>query len=274
MFFILSKVLSFLIQPLAWVVALLGLSLILLSKVRPNPLEDGNGARNQRLGLRLGFTALFFLFIAGWQGPAELALRQLETVYPSVADKGAELDHYAGLIILGGALDSGRLWTRPGQIALNSAAERMTASVSLLQQHPQFKIIFTGGEGELFGVGPKEADRAKLFFDSLMVPSDHVVYEALSRNTHENAVFSAQIPGVDTHQPWLLVTSAFHMPRSMAIFQRAGWNVTAYPVDYRAPEDIDWMSFELSGEKSAAKNWQLFLHEAFGLIAYRLTGKI
>jgi uncharacterized SAM-binding protein YcdF (DUF218 family) len=274
MFFILSKVLSFLIQPLAWVVALLGLSLILLSKVRPNPLEDGDGARNQRLGLRLGFTALFFLFIAGWQGPAELALRQLETVYPSVADKGAELDHYAGLIILGGALDSGRLWTRPGQIALNSAAERMTASVSLLQQHPQFKIIFTGGEGELFGVGPKEADRAKLFFDSLMVPSDHVVYEALSRNTHENAVFSAQIPGVDTHQPWLLVTSAFHMPRSMAIFQRAGWNVTAYPVDYRAPEDIDWMSFELSGEKSAAKNWQLFLHEAFGLIAYRLTGKI
>jgi uncharacterized SAM-binding protein YcdF (DUF218 family) len=273
-FYILSKVLAFIVQPLAWVLGLLACALILLSRVRANPLEGSAGLKRQKRGLCLGWTALIILLIAGWQGPAEFALSQLENVYPSIAHQDKELDHYAGFVILGGALDSGRLWTRPGQIELNSAAERMTAAVTLIQRHPQFKVIFTGGEGELFGVGPKEAERAKLFFESLSIPADRVLYEGLSRNTHENAVMSAQISGVDIHQPWLLLTSAFHMPRSMAIFKRAGWNVTAYPVDYRAPEEIDWTGFEFSGDISAAKKWQFFLHEALGLIAYRITGKI
>lgn len=274
MFFVISKVLSFLIQPLAWALGLLLIAMLLLSHRRPHTYINGAGTRIYRLGIRLGWLAAGMLLISGWQGPAELALRQLESAYPSLADQNQTLDQYTGVIILGGGLDSGRLWTRPGQIELNSAAERMTAGVSLIQHHPQFKMIFTGGEGELFGVGPKEAERAKLFFDSLSVPSDRIMYESVSRNTHENALLSAQLHGVDPHQPWLLLTSAFHMPRSMAIFKKAGWNVTAYPVDFRAPEEIDWTRFELSGDGSAAMKWQLFLHEVLGLVAYRLTGKI
>lgn len=96
-------------------------------------------------------------------------------------------------------------------------------------------------------------------------------YEAASRNTYENAVLTAQLPGVDPTQRWLLITSATHMPRSMATFAKAGWNVTAYPVDFHTGDTSDWMDFSLAG---GALNWQRALHEVVGLVAYKLTGRI
>jgi uncharacterized SAM-binding protein YcdF (DUF218 family) len=98
-----------------------------------------------------------------------------------------------------------------------------------------------------------------------------VRYEAESRNTYENAVLTAKVPGVNPQDRWLLMTSAWHMPRSMATFEKAGWNVTAYPVDYRAEDVTVWTRYSLLGGVS---DWQLVLNELVGLAAYRLTGRL
>ena len=115
-----------------------------------------------------------------------------------------------------------------------------------------------------------EAERAKLFFDSMGVPPQRVMYESASHTTYENAILSAKVPGVDPTQRWLLLTSAFHMPRAMALFRKAGWNVTPYPVDFRTSNDTPWASYSLAG---GADKWHLVLHELAGLLAYRLAGR-
>jgi uncharacterized SAM-binding protein YcdF (DUF218 family) len=76
---------------------------------------------------------------------------------------------------------------------------------------------------------------------------------------------------MDIQQPWLLVTSAWHMPRSMATFEKAGWNVSAYPVDFRTGASTPWSRYDLL---ASADHWGLLLHEILGLAAYRISGRM
>jgi len=155
-------------------------------------------------------------------------------------------------------------------VALNDAAERMTMPVSMLQQHAHLKLLFTGGEGALHTTGEPEAAQAEAFFISLGLPPARMQFEAASRSTYENAINSAKLNGVDKSLPWLLVTSAWHMPRAMATFQKAGWNVTPFPVDFRTGVYTPWFQYSLA---LGALRWQLALHEWVGLFAYRALGK-
>jgi len=183
----------------------------------------------------------------------------------------ADLRSYVGVVVLGGATESGAVQQAHVQPLLNGAAERMTAPVAMLLRHPHLRVVFTGGEGALFGSGPSEAERAKVFFDSMGLTGSKVEYESVSRNTFENAVLTAQMPGIDKTQRWLLVTSAFHMPRSMATFEKAGWNVTSYPVDFLTGADTPWTNFSFSG---GAGRWELAAHELVGLVGYRIRGRL
>ena len=188
--------------------------------------------------------ALALLLLLGWEPLPDAALRQLEAQYPATsADQ--DWSAYAGVIVLGGALEPAYVWTVPGQSALNDAAERMTEVLPLLRHQPQLKVLFTGGEGELFANGLSEAERARLFFRGQGLSPDKLLLESASRTTYDNAVMSKLIPGVDATKPWLLLTSAFHMPRAMAAFQKAGWPVTAYPVDFRTGLKTPWTQYSM-----------------------------
>jgi uncharacterized SAM-binding protein YcdF (DUF218 family) len=255
--FFASKILALITQPLVWVFSLLLLSLLVLP-------------RKPRTGKWLVGTALGVLVFMAWKPLPEAIIRELESRYSEFAPD-AKLEGYVGMVVLGGGLESGRAQLAHVQPMLNDAAERMTVTVAALRYNPTLQVLFTGGEGALMGIGQTEAERAKLFFDSLGVPATQVRYESASRNTYENAVLSAQLPGVDPTQRWLLVTSAWHMPRSMATFQKAGWNVTAYPVDFRTGDSSNWLDFSMAG---GAAQWQLALHELVGLLAYKLTGRL
>lgn len=256
--FVVSKFLTFLTQPLAWALLLLMVGLMLPKRA---PI----------LGRRLCQAALAVLLLTGWVLPAETLLRHLEEQSP-LPPAQATLKGYVGVIVLGGALERSRLWVdRPGQVAFTSAAERMTVPIALLQSHPHLKLLFTGGGGDLQLQTLTESDRAKIYFDSMGVPANRVTYEAASRTTYDNAILSARLPGVDQHQPWLLLTSAYHMPRSLAVFRSAGWNVTPYPVDFRTAKTTSWSAFSL---ERGPEKWHLALHEIVGYWAYRLTGRI
>lgn len=89
------------------------------------------------------------------------------------------------------------------------------------------------------------------------------------RTTHENALFTAQLPGLDASQPWLLLTSAWHMPRAVAAFRAQGWNVTPWPADFRSSTEVDWTAYSLG---VGVQQWQLLLHEGLGLLAYWVAG--
>ena len=254
--FLASKLLAFFTQPLAWV-ALLVLASVLLINASPP------------WAFRLGATAVGLLLLLGWEPLPNAALRYLEAQYPAAA-QDQSWETQVGVIVLGGALEPAYAWTVPGQSALNDAAERMTEVAPLLQRSPHLQVLFTGGEGHLFGTGPSEAERARRFFQAQGVPSDKLLLESKSRTTFENAVLSRRVAGVDATQPWLLLTSAYHMPRSMATFQKAGWNVTAYPVDFRSGLATPWSQYSMD---QGVKRWRLALHEMLGLLAYRLAGR-
>jgi uncharacterized SAM-binding protein YcdF (DUF218 family) len=251
-----AKFLNLFTQPLTWVVALLVASLLL--------------DRWPALARKLVGTALALLLLMGWQPLPQWLIRQLEIQYAEISFN-ANLQLYAGVIVLGGSTEEGYVAQAHDQPLLNDAAERMIAPIALLRHNPRLRIVFTGGEGSFLPSGPSEAERVRPFFDSMGLAGNQVTYEAVSRTTYENAVLSAQLPGINIGQRWLLVTSAWHMPRSMATFRKAGWNVTAYPVDFRTGSNTPWTEYSL---KDGARNWQLLLHECLGWLAYRATGRL
>jgi uncharacterized SAM-binding protein YcdF (DUF218 family) len=231
-------------------------------------------SRKRALGLGLGWTALALLVLLGWRPIPDALLRQLEVQYPPPAwatmSGAPEWQHYTGIVVLGGALEPAWVRAGNGQVALNGAAERMTEPVVLMRQHPRLRLLFTGGEGDWHTTGQPEAVQAREFFESLDVPVQRMQFESAARTTYENAVMSAALPGVDKSRPWLLVTSAWHMPRALATFHAAGWNVTPYPVDYRTGTHTPWTDYSMV---RSLWHWQLALHEWVGLLAYRLTGR-
>ncbi len=254
--FVAAKLLAFVTQPLAWVTCLV-LASLLLHTVRPV------------LARRLGWAGLALLVVLGWEPLPEALLRHFEAQYPPLTTD-ASLSGYAGVVVLGGALESAYVWTAPGQSALNDAAERMTEVIPLLHRNPALRVLFTGGSGELFGDELSEADRALAFFRGQGVPLSSLLFESASRTTYENALLGRAVPGVDAHRPWLLVTSAWHMPRAVATFRRVGWNVTACPVDFRTGHATPWSHY---GMDSGVTKWRIALHELVGLWAYHLTGR-
>lgn len=254
--FLISKIVALLAQPLHWVIVLLAISLA----------ARHTGKRWPRVCQTL---ALALLLLTGWQPLPDVLYRHLEQRYTEIAPD-ADLSAYDGVIVLGGALDSGFVAQAHSQPVINEAAERMTAATALARKYPRLQMVFTGGEGEFFGTGPSEAQRAATFFSSMDIAPTRFLYESASRNTYENAVFTAKMPGLDTHKRWLLLTSAWHMPRSMATFEKAGWNVTAYPVDFRTGNATPWTTYSLS---RGPEHWNMVVREYIGIAAYKLAGR-
>jgi uncharacterized SAM-binding protein YcdF (DUF218 family) len=252
--FIASKLLAFAIEPLFWVLLLLSGGLV-------------SARRRPRLGRGLTWMALLVLVASCWTSGSEVLIRALESRHPRPA--AVDVRQQVGIVVLGGALSSPDLWDSHQQVALNQQAERMTEAVALMRRYPHLRLLFTGGIANLSAAGTTEAVRARVFFEAMGVDPSRVTYEAASRNTYENALYSAGLPGVDKRQPWLLLTSAFHMPRAMGVFRKTGWNVTPWPVDYRTAAHDSWIDFSM---RNGPRLWSLALHEWLGIGAYRMAG--
>ena len=177
-------------------------------------------------------------------------------------------DPYAGMVVLGGSLGRPGVYKAHGQVPLGDAAERMTVPIELMRKFPNFELIFSGGEGRLMPTGTTEAELARVFFSEQGVDMNRVTLESQARATRENAKLVAALLGERCKQPWLLVTSAWHMPRSLAEFQAVGCNVTAYPVDFRTGEETSWTEYSMADSLMA---WQTALHEYLGMLVYGVT---
>lgn len=258
--FFASKLLLFLTHPLAWAAALMLVALVLLGRATAGSL---------RWGLRTVGLALLVLLLQGWEPLPDMLLRRLEDPYARTPS-ARELQSFDGVVVLGGALEPSYVWEGRSQFALNDAAERMVIPLTLLRENPALQLLFTGGEGDLLDEGLSEGARARIFYASLGVPLQRLLVEERSRTTYENAVLGARVPGVDPAKRWLLVTSAWHMRRSLATFQKAGWNVTPYAADFTTGTNTPWTTYSMV---RGSRKWALALHEWLGLWAYQLVGQ-
>ncbi len=189
----------------------------------------------------------------------------LENRFPRPAVLPGRVD---GIIVLGGAVDPSTT-ERRGIPTLNSNAERMTEFVRLAKRYPAARLLFSGGSGLLALHQPSftEADVARLFFEQQGLNPKRAIFEARSRNTYENVAFSKAIVKPAPGEIWLLVSSAQDMPRSVGIFRKLGWPVTAAPVAYKS----DGQHSNDLGDNLSELNQSV--HEWLGLVVYRLSGK-
>jgi uncharacterized SAM-binding protein YcdF (DUF218 family) len=260
MFFILSKVLGFFTLPSDIAVSLAALGVVLLF------------TRFARAGRRLAVLGVVLLLIAGLSPLGNALMLPLEERFPRWdAARDAAQGAPAGIIVLGGAIGP-EISAARGMPDLNESAERITATAALARQYPQARIVYSGGNARLVLTGGIEADYAIDLLESLGIARTRVVAERQSRNTVENAEFSKKLVDPKPGERWLLVTSAYHMPRAIGVFRRAGFPVEAYPVDWRTRGPIDlWLPFE--SVTAGLRRTDTAVHEWIGLVAYRLTGR-
>lgn len=266
LFFVFSKIVQFCIEPLNWIIVFVVLSLLFLSLRKPE------------LCKRFLLLALIDLILVGWLPVSEVFLRALEDATPKVNLTQMSAKDFGGIIILGGAIEGGEIAIDRGEISIGSAAERVTKAFELIRQYSEIPFIFSGFSGRLSPQGVSEADAFKQLIAEQGLPDKFAHYENQSRNTYENIVFMKPmilefgVKGAnETPIPWLLITSASHMYRSLMIFQKQGIEVIPVPVDYQTGNSLHWWSFDLM---KGAQQWNNFLHELIGLLAYRMTGKI
>jgi uncharacterized SAM-binding protein YcdF (DUF218 family) len=176
-----------------------------------------------------------------------------------------------GIIVLGGGLEASKSEAR-GQPILDDDGMRLIAGLQLARRYPTARLIFSGGTGSLFEQTSGEAPFVRKFWLDLGGPADRMSFEGKSRNTWENALFARNLAQPKPGDTWLLVTSAWHMPRSMGIFRRLGFKVIAYPVAYRTfGDDRDWWLPVNAPDRISELD--LAIREWVGLLAYRLTHK-
>jgi uncharacterized SAM-binding protein YcdF (DUF218 family) len=255
MFFLAAKTLSFIEQPLNMVALLVVISL-LARRRRP------------RWARRAAITAILLFFAIGVTAAPRAVLRALEDTYRPTS---VPLEGLAGAIVLGGSEDAGVKAEERGQVLLNGAGERLTTAARLLRQYPHYVVVHTGLSGRLDSEGMTESEMARLFLTEQGGDLSRVMFENRARDTYENALFTSQLPGIDITKRWLLVTSAVHMPRSMAAFEKLGWRVEPMPVDYQTGRTIPLWRYSIV---RGAADWQTVIHEIVGFAAYWATGRV
>lgn len=256
MFFPVSKILGFFVLPSNFVVVVGLFGVLLLA------------TRFKRTGRALMLLSLLLVAILGWSPIGNLLTIPLEERFPAwVPGKG----DIAGIVVLGGGITADVSDAR-GAPVLNEAGERLTAAATLARQYPRAKIIFSGGDAGLIRSLGVEAPWALRLLRDLGVPEDRLIAEDRARNTVENAVYSKELAMPKKGERWLLVTSAYHMPRAIGVFRRAGFEVEAYPVDWRTRGMSDALRpFPSIGD--GLRRTDTAVREWVGLLVYWLTGR-
>lgn len=253
LFFLASKVFWLLASPDSLIVLLVIATCLVVF------LASSRWAKYATLTLALIVVSISIFPVGAW------LLYPLEQHFPPPVISRVE-----GIIVLGGGIDPVTSDGRD-QLVLNDSAERLHAMTTLMTKYPHARVVYTGGSGHVLSQSLKEADWVEGYVHTLGLDPGRVKLENESRNTAENARLSFNLVQPSRDEIWLLVTSAFHLPRSVGVFCRVGWRVTPYPVDYRTHPDylarIGWdFSSNLAQLSTATREW-------LGLVAYRVTGK-
>ncbi|OKO90694.1 hypothetical protein AC629_04270 [Bradyrhizobium sp. NAS80.1] len=249
----LAKVVSFFSVPSNVIASLAVIGLVMLLLRR-------------RYGVVISAGALVAVAAGALSPLGNMLLIPLEQRFPD-ADFPAQ--RFDGLIVLGGSYDTvshGYLST----IYLEEDTEPMAVVPDLARRYPEARIIFSGGT-DPSTPGPSEAAIVKQYFISFGIASERILIEERSQTTEQNARFTADLIHPTPGARFLLVTSAYHMPRAMGAFRKAGFNVVGFPVGSRTH---GWSEFWWPANSGAdnMRRLDVAVHEWLGLLDYRLSG--
>ena len=253
--YLLQKVVWTLVQPSNLILLALALGLLALWLGRV------------RLGRGLVLAALVATLVLGFTPLASWTASLLEGVHPIPQTLPEQVD---GIVVLGGAEEIDITRAR-GQVALNDASERLLGGLSLAREYPEAHLVFTGGRSAVFEREGSAAEVAGEFYRTFGVDDSRLLLEAESRDTYENALLSHRLVEPQAGEVWILVTSAWHMPRSVEVFTSVGWEVIPYPVDFRSTGDVTWRFTRRPLERVI--DFDRIVTEWVGILAYRLAGR-
>jgi len=241
MYFILSKVLLFIILPIYWVVVLLAIAVV--SKERK---------RKQRFLI----AAIIVLYVFSNHFLLDRVIRKWDVQFQPLNST----QHYSCAIVLGGFSSS----DGHGGGHFNFSADRFIQAIKLIETKKIAHLLITGGNGNLLPGGFREAAWVKTQLAQFNIPDSAVLIENNSKNTFENAKFSKVILQ-KTHlpPPYLLVTSAFHMRRSLMLFKHAGIPVIPYSCNYIIGNDRVQITDFLPAA-DALSTWEIYIKEVVG----------
>ncbi|MCS6758078.1 MAG: YdcF family protein [Candidatus Devosia euplotis] len=243
-------------QPISLCVLLgvIGGLLVACHRVRIGLVVSGGGVLVLVLG---AYTSLGFVMIA----PLENRIGRPATMPEAVTT----------LIMLGGAT-VGRVSAARGISELNDAGDRVVETLRLAQHYPAAKVVLSGGSGNLEGDVEPEAVIVGRLLLAMGIAPERLVLEATSRNTAENADLTKQLLG-SIEGSVILVTSAFHMPRSVELFQQAGLTVVPWPIDYRSAGN-EGFGIDMINPALNLTTTGVAMREWIGLLVYAGTGRI
>ena len=261
----LYKLAKFLLYPVTWLTFTIGwLTLVLLLPYSPR--------RQNKLRL-LGFLACLFLVPLSTPLLSGSLLAWWETMAPPFDDSVPR--RFDAIVVLGGGVKAkGTL--RPEDTLSEFSLERTTCGADLFLRNFAPKLILTGGDARVFGRGPVESVVMAQWATRLGVPRNAIVAETRSRTTYENAVETRTLLGPSSV---LLVTSAGHIPRAVALFRKQGVQATPYPCGYLSkdrPEDVadTFTPFDAIPQLGGLAAADFLINEVMGFAVYWLAGKV
>jgi uncharacterized SAM-binding protein YcdF (DUF218 family) len=252
MFFVLSKILFYLLMPATWIAASLLWCLL-----------DKNAFR-KKIALWSALI-LFFFFSNVW------IVNQAFLWWESKPVLIKELPSYELGIVLTGVMNHDK--EPRDRVHFHKGADRVLHALQLYKMGKINQILIVGGSGRVTGDIISEAPELKKVFLLCGVPEEAILLETDSRNTYENAVFSKKIVdslGITGRK--LLITSAFHMPRSKACFDKAGLVTDIFPADFSGGTTTNTPDVWLLPNERAMGGWSVLIHEWLGYIVYKLMG--
>ena len=234
--------------------------------------------KKQRLAKTLIFITFILLFIGGNRYVASAVIRSLEHQYPPF-EAGVQVD---SIVILGGGTEPA---ISPRQsIEINAAGDRVIYGAILARQYPDASIIVSGGDIDFLDTASSTPaqDMADLL-ELLGVEKERIILQEYSQNTYEDAQLTCKIISKGSYANTLLVTSATHMPRSMALFAKAGCQVTAAPTDFTVTDtawqrlwhpNIEEFFINLVPAYTNLSSLTKSMKEYIGILYYHLNGTL
>ncbi|MHB8261668.1 MAG: YdcF family protein [Bacteroidia bacterium] len=252
MFFILSKILAFLIAPLTWVFVLFVIAFFAKDKLRKR---------------KLVIWAVSILFIFSNSFLVDEFMRAWEVTTPDL--KSTQKYKYA--IVLGGMAWYDERQDKPQFLR---SADRLFQTLPLLGRGQLNKLILTGGSGSISYPHHKEAAILKNYLLKCGYADSTIIIENESKNTRESALFTKHLmDSLHIQDTALFITSAFHLRRAKGCFTKVGiTNIVLYPTDrYSGPRKYDFDHLFIPNPDALQEN-TLLLHEMMGWLIYKLKG--
>jgi uncharacterized SAM-binding protein YcdF (DUF218 family) len=255
MFFIASKIFDFILSPFTWIILLL-IAAITVKKV------------DLKKKLILGCFILLLFFSNPLICNSSMEAWEMDTYAMDKLEQP-----YDVAIVLGGSMRYFNYQTK--RPVYSQSVDRLMQTIALYKSGRAKKILLSGGSGMVLRQEEKESEILVNVLMQAGVPTEDIIVERESRNTFENARNSSLLLKKKyANGRFLLVTSAFHMRRSLACFKKAGLHVTPFPVDEKAgnlPLSPDTV---IVPDASCLVAWDALFHEWFGMLFYRFAGYI